>query len=105
MTTSRRAGTVVVLVGLVVFAAACAAGPNPLQDAPRAAGGEPAGFFLGLWHGLIAPITFVVSLFSSTVGIYEAHNTGGWYDAGFLSGMITVFGGGACRGARRRDRH
>lgn len=32
---------------------------------------EPAGFWSGLWHGIIAPITFIVSLFSDSVAIYE----------------------------------
>ncbi len=68
-----------------------------------AAGGARVGFWWGLWHGLIAPITFVVSLFNHSVGIYEVHNNGGWYDFGFLLGLSFVFGGGpAGRSARRR---
>jgi hypothetical protein len=30
-----------------------------------------AGFWGGLWHGIIAPITFIVSLFATGVSIYE----------------------------------
>jgi hypothetical protein len=40
---------------------ACAAGPNEMVDT----GPDPAGFWLGLWHGLISPITFLISLFTS----------------------------------------
>jgi len=52
----------------------------------QADGAEPAGFFSGLWHGIILPITFVVSLFNPDVGIYEYNNNGGWYNFGFVLG-------------------
>jgi hypothetical protein len=81
--------------------AACAAGVNPAVDTP-AAGGGVAGFWLGLWHGAIAPITFVISLFSDGVSVYEVHNGGGWYDFGFLLALSCVFGGGGGSAARRR---
>ena len=50
-------------------------------------GAEPAGFWAGLWHGLIAPITFIVSLFADGVRIYETNNRGRWYDFGFMLGI------------------
>lgn len=55
---------------------------------------EPAGFWSGLWHGMIMPITFFVSLFNQDVGIYEIRNTGKGYDFGFLLGASIAFGGG-----------
>ena len=62
-----------------------------------------AGFWLGLWHGIIVPITFIISLFSDTVGIYEVHNNGGWYDFGFVIGASVFLGGSGAgaKGARR----
>ena len=101
MTTSRA------LVFAAILAAsttACAPGANELDDTPN---GDRivAGFGRGVWHGAIAPVTFVVSLFDSDVGIYEAHNIGHWYDFGFLLGMSIIFGGGqhaATRPNRRR---
>ncbi len=45
-----------------------------------------AGFWAGLWHGLICLITFIISLFNDSVHMYEVNNTGGWYDFGFLLG-------------------
>ncbi len=45
------------------------------------------------------PITFIISLFSDTVGIYEVHNNGGWYDFGFVIGA-SVFLGGTGAGAK-----
>ncbi len=80
---------------------ACAAGPNV------AVGPDAAGFWLGLWHGLISPITFLVSLFTDKVSIYEVHNDGNWYDFGFMIGISAVFSGPASTGgtvARRRTR-
>ena len=59
--------------------------------------GEPGdpGFWLGLLHGLIAPISFVVSLFSDEVRMYAFPNLGRWYDFGFLLGLSGWGGGGA----------
>jgi hypothetical protein len=53
-----------------------------------------AGFWWGLWHGMIAPISFIVGLFNDNVRIYESLNHRGWYDLGFLIG-ISALGGSA----------
>jgi ABC-type nitrate/sulfonate/bicarbonate transport system permease component len=92
------------LLFLILWTTACAAGANELTGVPNPEG-LVAGFWRGLWHGLIAPITFVVSLFSDGVRIYEVHNNGGWYNFGFLLGAATSLGGsggGAAHRARRR---
>ena len=44
----------------------------------------PYGFWGGLWHGFISPISFVGSLFSDNIAMYAINNTGGWYDFGFV---------------------
>ena len=56
--------------------------------------GSVADFWFGLWHGLILPVTFLVSLFQDGVNVYAAHNNGGWYNFGFLWGAAIVLGGG-----------
>jgi len=66
------------------------AGPNSKY---KQLGADPAGFWAGLWHGLIAPIVFIVSLFNSNVSIYEIKNNGRWYDFGFLIGISGSLGG------------
>jgi hypothetical protein len=95
----------VLIIGLTLVLAGCAAGPNQLA----ATGPDPAGFWLGLWHGLISPITFLISLFTSDVNVYEVQNNGNWYDFGFMLGVATAFGGGfggggAAAGTRRSRR-
>jgi len=72
----------------------CTAGPNNSIDLMDI-GKEPAGFWYGLWHGMISPVTFVISLFSDNVGMYEINNNGAWYNLGFLLGVAGTFGGGA----------
>ncbi len=54
---------------------------------------NPAGFLSGIWHGWIAPISLVFSLFGGTSGIYESINTGFFYDFGFYMAIISGFGG------------
>ena len=89
------------VIGSSLLLAACAAGPNELARS----GSDPAGFWLGLWHGLISPITFVISLFSAKVNIYEVHNNGGWYDLGScLVGLRVRRRRGAGTAGRRRTR-
>jgi len=92
----------VLLVGiLVLLVPGCAPG-----DARYSADtGRPANFWAGLWHGLIIIITFIVSLFTKDVGIYEPNNVGWGYNIGFILGCMISLGGGARGVARRRHRH
>lgn len=53
----------------------------------------PYGFWGGLWHGMIAPFSFIGSLFSSDIAMYAVNNNGGWYDFGFAIGAGIIFGG------------
>lgn len=55
--------------------------------------GNPAGFFTGIWHGWIAPISLILGLFNKDITLYEAFNTGWWYDFGFYISIIAGFGG------------
>ena len=87
---------VLVVTLMAVFVAGCAAGVNPEVGAGR----DPAGFWLGLWHGFITPVTFVVSLFNDDVNVYEVANNGNWYDFGFVVGLSMIFSGGGAAGRR-----
>lgn len=90
------------LIVPIVFLAACAAGPNDYVGTAADAATQPAGFWLGLWHGLIVPFTFFISLFTQNVSMYEVHNNVGWYDFGFWLGLGSAFGGGSSSARRRR---
>jgi hypothetical protein len=80
--TRRSAGRAAVAVLGLLLLAGCAADANPnVSDADGA-----AGFWLGLWQGLILPVTFVVSLFNDSVAVYEVDNRGHLYDLGFVFG-------------------
>jgi len=98
----RRVILAVVLVAMLVALAGCAAGPNQLAGTPDD-DGAVAGFWKGLWHGIIAPITFIISLFARNVHFYEVHNNGGWYNLGFVIGAGILFGGGFLGGRKRHN--
>lgn len=98
----RRAVLIVVVVVFVGLVAGCAPGPNMVAGR----GQDPAGFWLGLWHGFISLFTFVVSLFNDNVSIYEVNNNGNWYNFGYIFGVMMFWGGGgsgAAAGSRGRQ--
>jgi hypothetical protein len=78
---------------MIAALTSCLAGPNRLEKTANHEG-EIAGFWLGLWHGLIAPVTFIVSIFSAKVRLYEVHNSGIWYNFGFVLGAGLFLSGG-----------
>ena len=80
---------------------ACAATQDSAAVVPSA-----PGFLLGVWHGFIFPVAWLVSLFTNKVAIYAVPNNGGWYDFGYFLGIV-VFGVGARKGTRviYRDRN
>ena len=90
------------LFGAALLLVSCAAGPNALAHS-AGADGRIAGFWLGLWHGVICPVTFVISLFSDKVHLYEVHNNGGWYNFGFIFGACMIFGGGGNSACRKKS--
>lgn len=90
---NRQSARVLALVAAALVLTACAAGPNP-EVGIADVDGTLAGFWLGLWHGIIAPVTFIISLFTDDVSIYAVNNSGGWYDFGFVLGAGILFGGG-----------
>jgi len=51
------------------------------------------GFWGGLWHGIVLPLSWIGSLFSDNIAIYAYNNNGGWYDFGFVLGLGALCGG------------
>jgi hypothetical protein len=85
MFVNKRAIMLVCFLGFAFIALSCAPG-NARWDQDINPG-HRAGFWAGIWHGLIVIITFIISLFNSKIGIYEASNTGWSYNLGFLIGL------------------
>lgn len=53
--------------------------------------GHQYGFWGGLWHGFISPISFIGSLFFDSIDMYAINNNGGWYRFGFVLGAGILF--------------
>lgn len=81
------------IIILVLAAAVLVTGCADRNDEEGTEGSDGvAGFWAGLWHGLILPVAFIISLFDDGVGIYEIHNKGNIYNLGFVLGTWFVFG-------------
>lgn len=65
-----------------MFLSACA----DVSNLDACLNAEPYGFWSGLWHGWICPISLIGSLFSDDIAVYAINNTGAWYDFGFILG-------------------
>ncbi len=74
-------------VGGLAIAAALLLGGCAHQAASAIAPAAP-GFLLGVWHGFIFPVAWVVSLFVPDVAVYAVPNDGGWYDFGYFVGIV-----------------
>jgi hypothetical protein len=81
----------IILLFLILLLAFILTGCIPGDGAYTAE--RPAGFFWGIWHGWIAPISLIIGLFNKKIRIYEAVNNGWWYDFGFYISVISGFGG------------
>lgn len=66
---------------------------------------HPAGFFWGIWHGWIAPISLIIGLFKNDIRIYEPANIGWWYELGFYMAIISGFGGISLSRRKGKDEH
>jgi len=65
---------------------------------------QPVGFWYGLWHGMILPFSWLVSLFSDSTAIYAIYNNGGWYDFGFAIGVGALSSSSGTATVRRKKR-
>ncbi|HDP95984.1 MAG TPA: hypothetical protein ENN40_11595 [Candidatus Aminicenantes bacterium] len=99
----KKLAIVLLVFMVVLLAAGCAAGPNSLEKTADREG-KVSGFWKGLWHGFISPVTFLVSLFTDKVHLYEVHNNGNWYNFGFVLGAGLFLSGGIL-GRRKNGKH
>ena len=87
--TNRTRLSIVVIAALAL--AACVA-----TEPQSAINPEGPGFLLGVWHGFIFPVSFILSLFMDNINVYAVPNNGHFYDFGYFVGIM-VFGVGAKR--------
>ena len=92
----KRQWAAIVLLVLCMLFLLGGCGPH------RVASADAVGFNPGIWHGWIAPVSLVLSLFGA-YQIYEANNTGFFYNLGFYMAIISGFGGLALFRRKHKD--
>ena len=65
---------------------------------------NPAGFFWGVWHGWLAPISLIVGFFNRDIRIYEVFNKGWTYDLGYYIAVISGFGSVALKRREKKKK-
>jgi len=93
----RSMGLGAALLGALLLISGCVPGDGSCTP------DDPGGFFSGIWHGWIAPISLIWGLFDPMVRVYEPSNTGWWYDFGFYMAIIGGFGGLSLIRRRSKD--
>jgi hypothetical protein len=95
--TARRLVFILTCMTLIISLAGCFPheASSPTDDR--------AGFFMGIWHGWIAPVSLIVGIFNHDIRIYDPHNTGWWYDLGYYIAIIAGFGGIAFSRRRKKQ--
>jgi hypothetical protein len=87
---------------LVIFCLSLGCAPGNDRWDPGITPDGRANFWAGIWHGLIIIVTFVISLFTNEVGIYEINNVGWGYNLGFLVGLSLLYGPILKAGGRKK---
>lgn len=80
----------IILLVMILFAGCAANNHYLIQESEI----QKSGFWMGLIHGYIMPITFIISVFSNDVKIYDVNNVGVIYDFGFIIGSWIILKGG-----------
>ena len=87
--------TIICLILITILLTGCVPGDGKYDVE------NPAGFWWGIWHGLIVWISFIMGLFTGgEYTIYETFNTGWPYNLGFLIGVSSSIGGISIGGVR-----
>ncbi|MDA3940817.1 MAG: hypothetical protein PF693_16155 [Spirochaetia bacterium] len=90
----------IALIILIIFLlAGCLPGDG------KAGMDNPSGFFSGIWHGWVAPLSLIVGIFKDEIRVYETANTGWWYDLGFYMAIISGFGGVSLSRKKMKKKH
>ena len=85
----KKISIVLIFIGILFLMSSCA----DVETIDTCVKGDEYGFWSGLWHGLVLPISFIGSLLDNDIAIYAVNNNGGWYDLGFFLGASAILGG------------
>ena len=88
----RNVLVLVVFAAIMLLFASCA---HVVDVETCVEGTKEYGFWNGLWHGIVAPFTFIGHLFNHDIAVVAQNLTGsgGWYYFGFLLGVGAFTGG------------
>lgn len=92
-TGGRQGAKVAAILVVALTLSACVAGSG--ESAQAASGGMLSQFFLGLWHGIIGPVTLIIEVVNRffphllpwRTHLYESKVTSVAYDLGFYLGL------------------
>jgi len=100
MKTNRRALSAMLIAVLILSALLVSCLPGDGKLTPD----KPGGFWSGIWHGWMAPLSLIVGIFKPEIRVYELNNGGWWYDFGFYLAIVGGFGGIALSRKRKPRR-
>ena len=93
----KKIFVVLLIVMMMVMLTGCLPGDSGFEE-------NSAGFFWGVLHGWLAPVSLIISIFNDQVNMYEIFNTGLGYNFGFYIAIIGGFGGlSLSRRKRKKD--
>lgn len=78
--------TLLKTIGLAITSILCLSACTFAGDSSTLTAGTP-GFLMGLWHGLVAPLSLIARFFLD-IEMYALPNSGVTYDLGFLIGIV-----------------
>jgi len=84
--------TTTIATVLLLFTIIILTGCADVEQVEKCFTGHTYGFWGGVWHGMIASLSFIGSLFSDDIAVYALNNNGGWYDFGFVFGIGGIIG-------------
>jgi hypothetical protein len=93
----KRFFMIVLIIPAILLTTSCLPGDGSVSPE------RPAGFFSGIWHGWMAPLSLIISIFKDHIAIYEPINTGFWYDFGYYAAILGGFGGFSLARKKKRD--
>jgi hypothetical protein len=79
---NQRKVLLLIPVILLILLASC----SNSENVSACLNGYTYRFWGGLWHGIIAPVNLVISLFRDDITVFAQNNNGAWYAFGFILG-------------------